>query len=205
MLSVGFCDEYDGMLGWVVDEFMERCSHALVADGGVWLVDALDGEGVEERVRALGEPAGVIQLLDRHRRDCAALAERLGVPHHTLAVGEAPFEAVPLVTKRRWREIALWWPERRVLVCADALGTARYFRAPGERLAVHPLLRLMPPKRLRGLDPERVLVGHGRSADATAYHQALRGSRLRAPLVPIGLATALVGARRQRARQVSGP
>ena len=30
---------------------------------------------------ALGEIAGVLQLLDRHNRDCAPLAERFGVPH----------------------------------------------------------------------------------------------------------------------------
>ncbi len=201
MQSVSFCDEHEGILGWIVDEFMERCSHALVEDGRVWLVDALDGEGVEERIRALGEPAAVIQLLDRHGRDCAALAARLGVPHHALAVGAAPFEAVPVVTRKRWREIALWWPERRVLVCADALGTARYFRGPGERLAVHPLLRLAPPKRLRGLEPERVLVGHGRGADGAAYREALRGARLRAPLVPLGIAAALLQTH-QRSRQL---
>jgi hypothetical protein len=146
----------------------------------------------------------VIQLLDRHGRDCAELARRLDVPHHVLAIGEAPFEAVPLVTKKRWREIALWWPELRVLVCADALGTARYFRAPGERLAVHPFLRLAPPRRLRGLDPERVLVGHGRGADGAAFRGALRNARLRAPLVPIGFAAALLRTRHQDARQVGG-
>ncbi len=191
-MEVRFCDEFPAGLGWIVDEFMERCSHALVADGRVWLVDALDGDGVEERVRALGEPAGVLQLLDRHGRDCAALARRLGVPHHVLAVGEAPFEAVPVVMRKRWREIALWWPEQRVLVCADAVGSARYYRAPGERLAVHALLRLTPPRRLDSLRPELVLVGHGTGVDGAALHEALRSSRRRAPLVPFGLARALL-------------
>jgi hypothetical protein len=32
------------------------------------------------RVRELGHPAGVVQLLDRHARDCRSVAERLGVP-----------------------------------------------------------------------------------------------------------------------------
>jgi hypothetical protein len=194
-VEVRFCDEGQGTLGWVVDEFMERCSHALVADGGVWLVDALDGTGVEERVRALGEPAGVIQLLDRHGRDCAALAARLGVPHHRLAAGGAPFELVPVANWRRLPELALWWPERRVLVCADAVGTARYFRAPGERLAVHPLLRLTPPRALAAFEPERVLVGHGTEADGAELGAALRSARLRAPLAPLGLGLALAGKR----------
>lgn len=38
-------------------------------------------------------------------------------------VPDWPFEIVPLVRRFRWDEVALWWPERRVLVCADALGT----------------------------------------------------------------------------------
>lgn len=195
-MKVRFCDEGVGTLGWVVDEFMERCSHALDVDGRVWLVDPLDGDGVRERVLALGEPAGVLQLLDRHDRDCAALARRLGVPHHRVGIGDAPFEAVEIVARRHWHELALWWPERRVLVCGDSLGTARYFRAPGERLAVHPLLRLTPPRNLARLEPERILVGHGTEAEGALLRRALRGSRLRAPLVPLGFALALRAARR---------
>ena len=74
-MDVRFCDEQEWGIGWIAAEpvFMQRCSHALVVDGKVWLIDAVAGDGVEERVRALGEPAGVVQLLDRHRRDCAAL------------------------------------------------------------------------------------------------------------------------------------
>jgi hypothetical protein len=68
-------DEFDGSFGWILrDEFMQRCSHALVHAGRVWLVDPVDVDGAEERVRAAGEPAGVLQLLDRHNRDCAELA-----------------------------------------------------------------------------------------------------------------------------------
>ena len=37
-------------------------------------------------MRSLGEPAAVLQLLDRHNRDCAAFAERLGVPLHLCPV-----------------------------------------------------------------------------------------------------------------------
>jgi hypothetical protein len=59
-VQVRFCDELDAGFGWIVDEFMLRCSHALIADGRVWVIDPVDGEGVEDRVRAAGEPAGVI-------------------------------------------------------------------------------------------------------------------------------------------------
>ena len=193
-LPVCFCDEFDRGLGWIVEEGLGRCSHALVADGKVWLTDAVAGEGVEERIRALGEPAGVVQLLDRHARDCAGLARRLGVPHHETPfepIQGAPFELLPLVRTRFWREAALWWPQERVLVCADALGTTAYYRARGERLAVHPALRLLPPRALLALEPVHVLVGHGEGLHgdrtAGALREALATSRRRIPSWLAGL------------------
>ena len=77
-----FCDDLgrDGF-GWIADEAATRTSHALAADGKVWLVDALDWPDALARTLSLGDPAGVIQLLDRHNRDCGTLATRLGVPH----------------------------------------------------------------------------------------------------------------------------
>lgn len=176
--------------GWLSPERpkLRLTSHALLADGGVWVLDPTEGDGVEERVRALGEPAGVVQLLDRHDRACAAFAERLGVPHHRVPFDRVgPFEAVPVVRRRFWREVALWWPERRVLVCADALGTVpHYFALGDERLGVHPLLRLTPPRQLGRLEPEHVLVGHGEGVHehaARAVREALDHSRRRAPRV----------------------
>jgi hypothetical protein len=178
------CDELgDGSFGWIEAGGMRRCAHALVAEGRVFLVDPFDDEGVEERVRAAGEPAGVIQLLDRHGRDCAAFARRLGVPLHSLEA-PAPFAPILLGTPPGWKEIALWWPERQVLVCGDALGTQPYFRTEEERLGVHPLLRLIPPRRLARLAPQHVLVGHGEGVheDATAaLREALTTSRRRLP------------------------
>jgi hypothetical protein len=185
-LRVRFCDELDGGFGWVVDELMQRCSHALVSEGRVWVIDPVAGDGVEDRIRAAGMPAGVIQLLDRHNRDCATLAARLDVPHLVVpeqAVG--PFEFRRIRRRRWWREVALWWPDRRVLLFADALGTAPYFCARGERLGVHPLLRLFPPRRqLAGLAPASLLCGHGEGvlddADA-ALREALTSARRRIP------------------------
>jgi hypothetical protein len=188
-MRVRFCDEVDGGFGWIVDEFLQRCSHALVVDGRVWLIDPVDGDGVEERVSAAGAPAGVLQLLDRHNRDCAALADRFGVRHHLVPQGSiGPFACIPLKNSRSWKEVALWWPGRRVLVCADALGTAPYFRAGKERLAVHPLLRLRPPRRQLGaLHPDVILCGHGegvlKDAEAT-LGEALSTSRRRIAVQP---------------------
>ena len=56
---------------------MARGSHALVHDGRVWLIDPVDSEGDVERAVGDNEPAGVIQLLDRHNRDNAAIADSL--------------------------------------------------------------------------------------------------------------------------------
>jgi len=85
---------------------------------------------------------------------------------------------------RMWAEIALWWPQHRVLVCGDALGTAPYFRAAKERLAVHPFLRFLPPQRLGGLEPAHILVGHGEGIHERAsdvLEEALGTSSRRIP------------------------
>lgn len=193
-------DEQEWGFGWISPERprLHVASHALLAGGGVWLVDPRDADGVEERVRALGEPAGVIQLLDRHARDCAALARRLAVPHHIVPYRDVgPFEAIPLVRRSRWQEAALWWPERRVLVCAEALGTIRHvFALGGERLGIHPLLRLTPPSELARLEPEHVLCGHGegvRRRAAVAVRDALANARRRAPRLLLELPAGLLG------------
>ena len=193
-LSIRFCDEFDGGFGWIVDERLRRCSHALVSEGRVWLVDPVAAAGVEERVRAAGEPAGVIQLLDRHSRDSQALANRLGVPLHVVPVeliDDAPFEFLVVRKGWTWKEVALWWPARRVLTVADALGTVGYFVAPGERLGVHPLLRpIQPRRRLGNLDPAIILCGHGEGvlSDAgPAFREALQTARSRIPNVVSGL------------------
>ena len=184
-MTFRFCDESAHGFGWIVaDEGMRRCSHALLADGRVWLVDPVAWPEAEERIRSLGKPAGVIQLLDRHNRDCAGVAERLGVPHVRAPDALPPFEVVRSVDGPGWHERALWWPEGRVLVVADALGTAGYFLARAERLAVHPILRFFPPRRLGRFAPASVLVGHGEGVHdgaSVALAEALRTARRRLP------------------------
>jgi hypothetical protein len=178
-------DEWDGGFGWARAERMQRTSHALAVDGGVWLVDPVDAPELEDRVRSLGEPAGILQLLDRHKRGCAAWADRLGVIHHrAFDVVDVPFQVLPIRDRRWWREVALWEPAGRTLVCADALGTVPFFRAPGERVGLHPLIRPFPPRALSGLEPVRILVGHGEAVtdDATgALRDTLAHARRRLP------------------------
>jgi hypothetical protein len=187
-VSVRFVDETEFGFGWIEAERLARASHALAVDGRVWVLDPIEGEGVDERIRALGEPAGVVTLLDRHRRDSRAFAERLGVPLHVVPteLPGTPFEVLPVLRSRFWAECALWWPEPRVLVCADALGTLSFFRAGDEPVGVHPFLRLLrPPRRLRGLGPEHLLVGHGEGLHgdgvAAAVDDAVGNARRRIP------------------------
>ena len=188
VVGVRLCDETEWGFGWIQEERLARCSHAVRAEGRMWIFDPVDAPGVEERIRELGEPAGVIQLLDRHRRDCAAFAARLGVPHHVVpfqGVSGAPFDPVPVARHRLWREVALWWAEERVLLCGDALGTVGYFLARDERLGVHPLLRFLPPKALGRFAPRHVLCGHGEGVHgdeaAQALEEALATARRRLP------------------------
>jgi hypothetical protein len=186
-------DELDVGFGWQETSRIHRTSHALAVGGRVWVIDPVEGNGVEGRIRSLGEPAGVLQLLDRHERACAAFAEQLGVPLHVVPVSlpGSEFEFRPVLRNRLWAEVALWWPERRILVCADVLGTLPYFRAGGEAVGLHPFLRLWPPRSLHGLRPEHVLVGHGKGLHGPdvgeAVEEALRTGRRRLPRWVVGL------------------
>lgn len=166
-MQISLTSHGDWGLSWVAAEpaFMERGSHALAdGSGGVWLVDPVDGEGLEEALATLGEVRGVVQLMDRHPRDARALARRHRVTHHLL-----PHEPLPglaadvLVIRDRpwWREVALWLPGPRALVVPESVGTVGYFRAGDGRIGIHPMARLGPPKRLADLAPEHLLPGHG--------------------------------------------
>ena len=176
---------------------MRRASHALAHDGRAWLVDPVDGPGLDDALAGLGPVAGVVCLLGRHRRDAGALAARHGAALHMVPAGGvpgAPFHAATLM-RRPWREVALWWPERRLLAVAEAVGTAPYFREPGARVGVHPLLRAAPPRPLLRVAPRVLLCGHGaplHAGDVAAdLHAAIRGARRGIPRWLRGLPAAL--------------
>jgi hypothetical protein len=197
-------DRHDAGVSWVIREAMSRASHALADDGRVWLVDPVADPEALEAVAELGEVAGVIQLLDRHPRDCEALAERFGVPHHKLpeALPGTPFEVVRVLGLPVWKEIALWWPQRKALAVADAIGTSPYY-ALGGPAGVHFLLRGLPPRRLGRYQPEHLLVGHGRPVhdDATgALRHALAHSRRDIPRLVASLPALGRAARRRSAK-----
>ena len=177
---------------------MARAAHALADDGRVWLIDPFADDAALAAAAELGQPAGVIQLLDRHGRDGVAIARDLGVPLLQMpdAVPGSPFTVVPVLSWPRWREIALWWPATRTLVVSEAIGTAPLF-ALGRRAGVHPLLRFAPPRgALGGHGAERLLVGHGAPVLADgqgAIDAALSHARRDIPRLALRLPGALRG------------
>ena len=169
-------------LTWTEPGFMARTAHALCGDGRVWLIDPFEDEPALEAVAALGVPAAVVQLLDRHNRDCEPIAARLGVPLLRLPdrLPDAPFEVVPVLSRWGWNEVALWWKQEQALIVAEAIGTTPAF-ALGRPAGVHPMLRLTPPRsQFRPYEPSMLLVGHGaaiESGAAEALQEALAHSR----------------------------
>jgi hypothetical protein len=177
-VTITFCDDRgDRGFSWIVDEPMTRTSHAIAADERVWLVDPVRFPPAIERARRLGEFAAVIQLLDRHNRDCASLADELGVPHLAVpaTLPDTPFDCLSVRASRRWRETALWWPSERTLLVAEVLGTNRFFTSGRDMAGVHLLLRLSPPRDALGhVEPEHLLFGHGTGLHGPAATEGLR-------------------------------
>jgi hypothetical protein len=228
-------DRFEGGVGWIAhpDEQMQRASHALVShgdnpdthegnkrDGGdedsdestesdsdVWVVDPVDVPGLDDLLADLGTVRGVVLLLDRHKRDGAAVANRHDVPvwlpdffdgvaddieapverfRHDLA--DSGFAVHEVINSRLWQEALLFDRERGILMVPEAVGTTDYFLAGDERLGVHPMLRLKPPSSLTRLDPEHVLVGHGEGIHvdaAEAVEDAIQGSQARTPALVV--------------------
>ncbi len=186
-------------LSWVIEEPMARASHALVDNGRVWLIDPVDDGPAIDRAAALGRPVGVLQLLDRHGRDGAAVAARLGVDLHVVPheLPDTPFEIIELVDKRLLREVALWWPARNAPVVPESVGTSRMFTGDHGAVGVHIGLRLLPPRKLAGYAPEHLLVGHGPPLHGddtgTELRTALDHSRRDLPRVLVKLPGTLRG------------
>jgi hypothetical protein len=185
-------------LTWVETGGMRRAAHALRADGRLWLIDPFEDEVALSAAIELGKPAGVIQLLDRHNRDCAAIAQRLEVPRLRVPeqVPDSPFVVVRVIQRRWWREVALWWEQERTLLVAEAVGTAPAF-ALGRRVGLHPLLRVRPPRdALTAHAPERLFVGHGDALESgadAALTDALSAARSDIPHLVLKLPSLIRG------------
>lgn len=198
-----FGDSEAGGVGWIAypDEAMERAGHALAVDGEVWVLDPVDASGLDDLLGEFGDVAGVLVLLNRHKRDAAAVATRHDVPVYIPdwmtgvvskldapverigdALGDTGYELRRLVDTLGWQEAALY--DGSTLYVPGALGTASFFLTGNERVGVNPALRLFPPTSLRRLDPDRLLVGHGTGLHEgvpAAIEDAVSNSRSRAP------------------------
>lgn len=208
---------FEGGATWIAypDESMQRASHALEADDGVWLVDPVDAEDLDDWVAERGSVAGVVVLLDRHTRGAAAIARRHDVAVHVPAplaglvddldapverfrgeLADTGYRPHQVIDRSFWRECALYRPADGTLVVPEAVGTAAFFRTADERLGVHPALRVVPPRAALGdLRPDRVLVGHGDPVleeAGSALADALAGARRRAPRLYAGAVRQLI-------------
>jgi hypothetical protein len=204
VVSIDACDA----LVWIADRRApRRASTAIRLADGCLLVDPVDAPGLDDVLRPLGPVTGVCMLLDRHRRDCRKLAERHGCPllvPSTLAGSGEPL-VIPGIQERAilavpgWNESCLWLPARRLLVCAEVVGTAPWYLAGDEPLGVQPLLRIRPPRgALGGLDPLAIAVGHGAPVlvDASqALERAIATARRNLPAAWLQLARAAIARR----------
>ncbi|HET9102604.1 MAG TPA: hypothetical protein VFN55_04570 [Solirubrobacteraceae bacterium] len=154
-----------------------RAMHALRDGDRTWLIDPFHAAEFRDSLSELPPLAGVIQLLDRHNRDCSEIAGSFDIPLHRVprAVPDSELEVIPVVERRIWHEVALWAPQTRALVIAESVGTAPLFGL-GRPAGMHPMQRFMPPRRaLSGHAPELLLVGHG-PALQTGAAAALAGA-----------------------------
>ncbi len=161
--------------------YMRRAAHALATADGLWLVDPIDGEGLDAALAARGALSGCVLTIDRHARDAQAIAARHGVAVHadealgsmrrrgplvrfTGTLGTSGLVSIPLPGRRGgrwWRECAIAWLDRGVLVVGESVGRAPYFLIGEEVLGLHPLRRTTPPRELAGRAPRTLLLGHG--------------------------------------------
>lgn len=181
--GIGAVTEWGGGFSWIAhpEEEAERASHALATDDGVWVIDPVDADGLDDALGELGDVAGVAVLQDRHTRDAAAVADRHAVPvsvpewmdltRDKLDADAEPIGATlpgteyavrELRRSEEWEEAVLWNDRAAALVVPETLGTLPAFGAEGDALGLHPAVE-EPPELLAAWEPEQVLVGHGAS------------------------------------------
>ncbi|MDX5989797.1 hypothetical protein SIM67_16305 [Haloferax mediterranei ATCC 33500] len=182
----------------------ERASHAIKADDGVWIIDPVDGPGVDELLESLGAVAGVAVLCSYHARDAGTIADRHGVAVHVpqwmdrvdervdapikryeATFGESGFRVHRVEPLSMWQEAIAYREADGTLIIPDLLGSGPGYTVGDERLGVVLSHRLFPPwDILGGLEPQRILLGHGEGVfeDASeALNDALTGARRRFP------------------------
>lgn len=198
-------DRHEHGVGWIAhpEETMQRASHAVEVDGDVWVIDPVDFDGLDELLAEFGDVAGVVVLLNRHKRDCATVANRhdvsvwvpsffdsvaedlnASIERFRNSLGHSGFKLQTVVDNSFWKEGLLYNEDMGDLYVPETVGTSEYFHTAERELGVHPMLRLFPPAVLKSLEPERIHVGHGAGVDEHAtpkLREAISGSRARTP------------------------
>lgn len=184
MTTTPVFERHDDVLWWMAnpDESLARSSLVLDTASGQIAIDPVDCDGLDEEIESIGGLDGVAVLMDRHSRDAKVIADRHEVPllvpegadrieaavNHPVEpldamLAESEYQPRWVVSNRFWEEVCLWCPPRSTLVIPESLGTAATFTVINERIGVHPLMRIKPPRgALAGIRPERLFVGHGR-------------------------------------------
>ena len=144
----------------------------------------------------------MLQLLDRHNRDCAEIAARLGVPHLKVpdSVPGSPFEAIAGGADAALAgDRALVARSSKALVVAEVLGRQPdAHRAGGERVGMHLFLRaLAAGLAARATGREHLLLGHGSRVHGVRRLPPTWRAPTRAPArdLPRGASGGLPGAR----------
>ena len=181
-----------GSIAWIADpdERMQRASVALVVEGGClrlrsrWMPTAS-----MTLLAGIGQVLGVCRCSIATAATPLSLAARHGAPRLTpselgRSTAYPEIETREVYRARRWHETAVWLTDRRLLIVPESVGTVPFFLAhPGDRLGIHPLARVKPPRAaLAGLDPDTIAVGHGApviGAAAADLARALRSARAR--------------------------
>lgn len=173
--------EFPDGLSWQAhpEEGGKRTSHAISTDEGIWVLDPVDAPNLDSLLESLGEVAGVAVCSCWHARDAGAVARRHDVAVHipewmrrveprvdapveryTLAP-TAPFQTIPCRPFPLWQEVFLYHEATGTLYCPDSLGTTSHHLLGEDKLGLPVFRRPQPPRQLAGLEPERILVGHG--------------------------------------------
>jgi len=101
-------DRFERGVGWIAhpDETMRRASHAVESDGGLWIIDPVDAAGLDDLLAEYADPEGVVVLLDRHKRDAAAVANRHDVAVYVPEWMDGVAGDIDAPTRRFGRELA---------------------------------------------------------------------------------------------------
>jgi hypothetical protein len=207
--SVTVVGDFGDVVSWVAhpDEEGVRASHAIRTEHGVWVIDPIDGPNVDDILDSLGDVIGVAVLSCYHARDAERIANRHDVAVHVPEwmdrvpdIVDAPvnryalrpdegydtptLDVIPCRPFPGWQEAFLYHDASKTLVTPDSLGTTEIHCLDDEPLGLSVFRRLQPPSVLAGLEPERILPGHGEplTEDATtALRAALDGARASFP------------------------